>query len=207
MFIYGLFDPAEPDVVRYVGYTTKDAERRLREHVCEARKLKCHRHKWIAKLAVEGRRPGLVVLETLSEGDDWHERERFWIASFDGLVNGTAGGEGLIDPSLEVRGRISAKVSAGLKGNQRRLGVPHSVETKAKIAAGVRASAAYRLGMTARRGLPGRSPTPEARAKLSRAKKGKPRPWTPEWKARVRAAAKRNAAALNAKRWGTEIEA
>jgi hypothetical protein len=204
MFVYGLFDPAEPDVVRYVGYTAKDADRRLREHVRESRKLKCHRHKWVAKLVAEGRRPGLVVLETLSEGDDWHERERFWIASFDGLVNGTAGGEGLIDPSPEVRGRISAKVSAGLKGNQRRLGVAHSAETRAKISASIRASAAHQQAAAEMRGVPGRSPTPEQRAKMSRAKKGKPRPWTPEWKAKVSAAAKRNAAALNAKRWGTE---
>lgn len=51
------------------------------------------------------------------------------------LVNATSGGDGVRDMTPELIARISRKVSAGLKGNQRRKGIPHSAETKARVSA------------------------------------------------------------------------
>jgi hypothetical protein len=74
------------------------------------------------------------------------------------LVNLTEGGEGLTDPSPEVRAQISSKVSLSLKGNQRRKGKLHDDATKALIG---------------KKSL-GRTHTPEAKAKIGASFKGRP---------------------------------
>jgi hypothetical protein len=142
MLVYGLFDPADQTrLVRYVGCTAKTLDYRLGDHVRDGRRARTAaspRGQWLRMLAAAGRRPGIVELEEVT-AKDWVKRERWWIATFGAqLLNGTAGGPGLVGPTDEVRARISVTVSATLKGNQRRCGVPHTAATRAKISAGLR---------------------------------------------------------------------
>lgn len=93
--IYALCEP-DTSEIRYVGKTCFPLEKRLREHLADARRLRNHRDKWIAALSRRGLKPLIVAIEQCS--DDWAERERYWIAHHralsDRLVNSTDGGEG-----------------------------------------------------------------------------------------------------------------
>jgi hypothetical protein len=107
--IYGLRDPTINEI-RYVGYTRGDTARRLWWHLHEAQmRNTCHRHRWLRSLLNQGLKPTIVVLEIVA--DDWKLREKYWIATLPNLVNSTEGSEGLINPSLETRAKISGKVS------------------------------------------------------------------------------------------------
>lgn len=108
--IYGLADPRDGEI-RYVG-KAKDPETRLDLHLCETQlRPKTHRNHWLRKLRREGIRPQLFILEQVPD-THWRESERYWIKRFrDGghkLVNGTEGGEGLHNPTAEVREKIGA---------------------------------------------------------------------------------------------------
>jgi hypothetical protein len=186
--IYGLYDPRErPTRIRYVGYTSNTLANRLAAHIKEAKYKKnvnTHRLHWLRKLAAEGVRPEIILLERV-EGE-WQARERHWIAALAADVNSTAGGEGLIAPTADVRARISARVAEGLMGNQRRKGVLHTDADKAKISEALLNSDKFKAANTAKRGRT-RNLTPEAlacmQAKLSKAKTGVKRaPFTAEAK-------------------------
>lgn len=182
--IYGLYDPrVEPRMIRYVGYSGKGLQSRLREHCAESlQSVTCHRTKWISKLLREGVRPAIIELERV-DASTWQERERHWIATLRSsgkLTNSTDGGEGLINPTKDVRDRIAAKVSVHSKGNQHRKGIPHSDEDRAKISSGLRLSEKAKLSNAARVGRnPHASMTPEQRAakieKIRQSKLGKTR--------------------------------
>lgn len=189
--IYGLYDPTLEDcTIRYIGYTSKSPNRRLVEHICEsAAKATSHRHKWVRSLLNKGVKPAIVVLESVT-AETWRERECYWIATLasGNLVNGTAGGEGLINPTQDVRDRISKTVSAGLVGNRRRAGIAHTADAKAAISAGVKASQGLAEYYASIRGKPGRPVSDAAKEKIRQAKLGKKRPpMGEEWRANMRA--------------------
>lgn len=176
--IYGLYSSLDDDRrIRYVGYTSKALERRVVEHLSEAKRRRCRRHKWINSIIRSGGSVVGVVLEAC-DADNWQERERAWIErlSANDLVNGTAGGEGLINPTEDVRQRISKKVSQTLVGNQRRAGIPHSPEIRAVLSAKIRSSEAYAASRDAMRGRPGHGLDAAAREKIGASKRGIPRP-------------------------------
>ena len=128
-FIYCLTEPHSGEI-RYVGKSNKPAER-LRHHLKD--KTACHRTVWLAKLSREGSRPIVVPLEECSE-EIWQERERYWIAFLRkngaDLVNGTEGGEGNINPSPEVRAKMSQAKKGKPPPNK---GKQHSAETRARL--------------------------------------------------------------------------
>jgi hypothetical protein len=73
-FIYGLFDPREPERLRYIGRTV-DLDSRLSGHrfngVPRVRD-------WVRQLASEGQRPAMRCIEECST-DEAPAREVFWI--------------------------------------------------------------------------------------------------------------------------------
>lgn len=204
--IYGLYasvDEVGFPLIRYVGYTSKTLKTRLIQHLSEARKgFQSHRCKWIRSVVSKGEFPKILLLETVNE-ENWSERERFWIARFGvRLTNDTAGGDGLINPSIEVRNRISRKVSKLLKGNSRRSGIGHTPETKERISQSLRASAKAREAWNKKRGIP---LTDEAKAKISAAFKGKEK--SESHRAAMRAAAqadKSRSIRMQGVRWATD---
>lgn len=76
--IYGLIDPRTGGV-RYVG-KANSPEQRLRSHIRDARRRNSPVHCWIRKLAENGQRPAITVLEW-ADGD-WRAAERRLIAQF-----------------------------------------------------------------------------------------------------------------------------
>ena len=79
-FIYGIYSPVSFKI-RIVGQSKREPRVRLNEHyshalngrlVCEAECL------WVQELAKRGLRPGIVVLEEVSE-ELLDEREQHWI--------------------------------------------------------------------------------------------------------------------------------
>jgi hypothetical protein len=209
--IYALADPREPNLTRYVG-KTQDTNKRLREHLCEARmgKRRDHRLHWLRKLASCSVEPVISILET-GKGDGWKEAERKWIKHFRDmgarLVNGTDGGEG-VDLTPEIRAKMlaamrspehRAKISAALRRRH------YSLETRAKMSS----SAQNRSPEVQARLLDivcsqerrakllaaniGRHPSAETRAKISASKVGNQymlgRHHTEETRAKLSAAA------------------
>lgn len=148
--IYGLFDPRKPEIIKYVGYTGYTVEFRLPQHIAEANYgKKNHRCNWIRSLLRDGVKPEARVIECVNE-DNWQEREKYWIGEYAATVtNTTEGGEGLVNPSQEVRDRISKtlKESGCSIGNQYRKGIPHSAEDRKKISDGMRNSAKFKEAM------------------------------------------------------------
>lgn len=96
--IYALIDP-DNGHVRYVGKTIYLPERRLTFHINTIPKnAHLPSARWLKKLTASGKRPSITILETVPIGNDWKDRERFWIANFrpnGKLLNLTDGGEGI----------------------------------------------------------------------------------------------------------------
>jgi len=151
-FIYALVDPRDKRI-RYVG-KSNTPKRRLNHHLHD--NWVCHRTNWIKQLLGIGLSPQLIILEEV-EQRIWKERECFWIsllrANGFNLVNSTEGGDGLENPSEEVRHKISVanigrpssrkgkknsaetrkKISEAMKGKQLWLGRKHTPETIEKL--------------------------------------------------------------------------
>lgn len=134
-YIYALIDPRDGQP-RYVGKTI-DPTKRLNGHINPKRKCNCHSANWIRQLVKAGFMPEMKIIEEVKPGDDWKERERFWIQKYQemgySLTNITPGGDGGgyvgRTQSLETREKLrraktgkrfppefGAKVSAARKG-------------------------------------------------------------------------------------------
>lgn len=115
-WIYALCDP-ETGEVRYVG-RTDDIKRRLAIHLSAARSSgpRTHCANWIRSLLLQGKEPDVDVLDYVPV-DQAHHMEREYIALWryligDRLTNLTDGGDGLLNPSPEVRAKMSASAKA-----------------------------------------------------------------------------------------------
>lgn len=111
VFIYALKEPVSEDI-RYIGKTTVDVKKRLRQHCSEARLcLQGHRKNyWLRKLLDQGQEPTIEILDEVPESE-WQAWEaayiQFYLDQGADLVNGTLGGDGMSNPSLETREKIS----------------------------------------------------------------------------------------------------
>src|SRR3990167_761993 len=152
-FIYGLFDPAEPKHIRYVGMTETDPERPYSHYKSTYNPRIVA---WVRRLREQGRGYEVRILESFLAGvarQDICEAECDFIALArqrgDDLLNLTDGGEGgnIWRPTAEERKAISDRLTGHFV----------SPETRAKIGAANRR----------------RIVTPETRAKISAASKGK----------------------------------
>ncbi len=120
--VYALRDPFTGHV-RYVGWSIAPLAR-LRRHMKEARCGTTHKCRWLASLP--GVWPLLHILE--SGFGDPAEPEIRWIAEmrkrgYD-LTNATAGGDGVIDPSPELR-HLRSELARGRRPSE---------ETRQKLA-------------------------------------------------------------------------
>jgi DNA-binding NarL/FixJ family response regulator len=126
--VYGLYDP-RTDALRYIGQTTKTLKQRLWGHVCGhnlARSL--YSARWLAQLRQLGLDPHIWPLAEAGSRKELNVLEMKFIAEArlrgERLTNITDGGEGHSTPhSVETR----AKIAAAHKGR------PKSVETRAKL--------------------------------------------------------------------------
>jgi len=173
--IYALFDPLDPDAIRYIGYA-HNVKKRLNRHLLRAvRSLDpTHKERWICKLIDEERLPSFRILEFLDccRGDKLlAEREQYWIRhareNNHDLTNATDGGEGWSNPSEETRRRISA----ALKDK------PKTAAHRAAVVAARRARNNYAHTQTTRDKLAaaqrGKTLSEETKRKMSAVQKGR----------------------------------
>lgn len=190
--IYALCEP-NTEFVRYVGITRQRLSDRVWQHRKEAERHTgdTHRERWLRKLAREGLKPVALVLEVTEDPI----RERFWIFHFreqgHKLVNSSNGCDGLsrldaesrqmlldsggylahseevkqkianssrerwLDPSYKEK--VGARIKEALLNRER---TPEEIEKHRQVHLGKK----HRLGHTN---------SPEHRAKISEAQKGK----------------------------------
>lgn len=120
--IYALVDPIS-NKMKYVG-KSDNPEKRLKGHISEARHNSgTHRISWLRKLARKNLEPILLILEEVSK-ETWQERERYWISygllAGWPLTNGTEGGEGITNPSNELREKRSKAALGNTYGKGKR---------------------------------------------------------------------------------------
>lgn len=97
-YVYSLSSSENEEVVKYIGYTTQKYGKRLSKHICESKKLKTKKDKWIQNVIKNGYK---IVEEILYESDNIKKlklNEIRFISLFKSvganLKNGTDGGEG-----------------------------------------------------------------------------------------------------------------
>lgn len=105
--IYALVDPRKPSDFRYVGQTSRPAERLRKHRRCDGRDRPTYRGHWIAQLHHEGTQPDLVeILRVQARHKDEAERgtiRRFQAGGYR-LTNGSAGGDGgALNPEIQAR--------------------------------------------------------------------------------------------------------
>lgn len=164
--IYALIDPRTGEC-RYVGKTKARPERRLAQHINDARRKKFEalpRFRWIKSL--QPLAPRILVLEECVRC--WREAEAEWIAVLrrEGarLLNCTNGGEGIegFRHSAETKAKMSAsaiRIAADLELKARRT----QASVAARLSPGVRARQSTALRAAFAR--------PEVKARLSAAQK------------------------------------
>lgn len=123
--IYGLICP-DTGRVRYVG-KANDSVKRYKSHMRDSRGPKGHTpvYCWFRKLASEGKRPGMLVLETVAPEGDWRNAERRLIAEHRALgkmLNVADGGDEPHCPTetRAANGARNAKARDPLVWNVRR---------------------------------------------------------------------------------------
>lgn len=100
--VYTLADP-DTDSVRYVGITTMKLNRRLTQHISEARRetrsWHTYKNRWVRQVLDSGKRP-LIGAVFEGAGPGWQKAEQEWIRQYEAngcrLTNGTEGGAGLV---------------------------------------------------------------------------------------------------------------
>lgn len=151
--VYVLSSKIDPDKIRYVGITKHEsADARLRTHMANTtRNTDAPLYKWMRKYNNE------ILAKVVVSGISWEkacETEICLIAEYKAagceLLNVTAGGEGLFNPSAETRKKISivhkgkkltAETKKMLATHNR--GKQHTQETKEKMSASHRGKTAW----------------------------------------------------------------
>lgn len=190
MKIYTLHDPDTLEV-RYVGFTSKSLEDRIKKHIRCSSEEHTHKSRWIKSIIRNGKIPAILLVENVFT-ENWKERERFWISHFRkagcDLTNSCDGGEGVINPSDEARLKMrAAKVGKKFSEETRskmssaRRGVARTPETRAKIGKAARNRSPETMEKL-RKASTGRIHSDETRQKLSELHKKR----TPEERERIR---------------------
>lgn len=110
VFIYALNDPTRQHLgkTRYVG-KAKNPYERYEWHLDFNHREKTHKANWIRSLLRIGQAPILEILDEVPE-TEWQFWEKEWIRLYRALgfqlTNGTDGGEGLHNPSIDIREKI-----------------------------------------------------------------------------------------------------
>ena len=150
--VYLLLDPRD-STIRYVGIAN-DPTSRLRHHLCDSKKMKTHKDRWIQSLMRLSLLPKLEIVEWSTTPK---ASEIAWIARLKeqgaNLVNSTLGGDGVL-MTEEVRRKIGA--ASSLRTPPNRSGAKLSIETKSLIS----------------KSLTGKKRSEESRSKQSTSRKG-----------------------------------
>ena len=175
--IYSLTDPAT-SLVRYIGFTRKSLEDRLKRHIKESKNTSSrstHKINWIRQLLARG---DLPIISLLENTERYQEREIHWISICKDLTNGTVGGDGRTGPLPESAKIKLRKINAGKTVSEitrKKLSDAHRGRSKSpahiKKLTGLRRTKETRLKMSqARKGKP---LSPEVKEQISKSLKGR----------------------------------
>jgi hypothetical protein len=132
-FVYVLRDP-DTERVRYVGRSIYPFSR-YKSHLRIRTNDNTYRANWIRSLATAGKKPVIEIIQSCPD-DKIYSVEQFWIAYYRAcgspLTNGSDGGSGLLNPTADVRAKMS---SAGRARKATFLGKHHSEEARLKMSA------------------------------------------------------------------------
>lgn len=161
--IYFLSSSADPENIRYIGFTNKKLENRKWCHEYDSTRHDNIRCQWIRSVKANGHSLVIGELET-TDTTNAFECERFWIAQVKNwgfqLVNSNNGGGGKPIRSEEEKKKLSERN----KGNKYRLGKTHTAETRKLISEAHKDKPGGRLGQEV---------LEKTRQKMSLAKLGK----------------------------------
>ena len=127
----------------YVGITRTSLEKRIKAHVSATDRTAFHLA--IKKYGINNFE--FSIIETAADWSDLQEKERYWIKTLGSMApngyNLTQGGDGLVNPSLEVRDKIRraqtgkhATDETKKKMSLSQRGRKHSNESKQKMSLG-----------------------------------------------------------------------
>ena len=108
---YKIYVLTHPDTreIRYVGVTTQaDHMMRYWQHIHSAKTKRTKVAKWIYSLIQQGLKPDMDVVDICGESN-WEEKEKYYIAKFNGLMNQLPGGKGVIVDRTQTSIQRSAK--------------------------------------------------------------------------------------------------
>jgi len=121
-YIYSLKSPITNEVV-YIG-KTKNPEKRLKDHHRIENRIRCRLDRWKLLMSEIGLKANMEILLECNE-NEVNDRERHFIKIFKengyNLLNMTDGGDGLQNPSTEVRKKIGEKSKGRIKTEKTRL--------------------------------------------------------------------------------------
>lgn len=133
--VYYLVDPLTREP-RYIGVSRNPLRRFFQIHLrAEANN---HKEMWIKSLQKMNLEPKLVI-KCWTTDEDARRIERLLIARLPNLTNCTSGGDGLLNPSKEIRKKISENCRRAVTPEKREklrrahLGRKHSLETRQKM--------------------------------------------------------------------------
>jgi len=182
--VYGLASSSD-GVVRYIGQTKRNLSHRLSQHIRVANSgNNTHRSSWIRHVIKSGNCVEIIVI---NDNSTWNLTEietirKYLDSGFD-LVNATSGGDGVRDPSIQVREKI-ANASRGRKASEeqklamsaRMKSFGISKEQREKMLLGVRKAYADRkdeISAKLSAAISGRVLSEETKLKMSSAHLGK----------------------------------
>jgi hypothetical protein len=137
-------------------------------------KINNHRCNWIRKLINEGVLPEICLIE-ITDNDNWQSCERKWIKFYkDSVTNGTEGGEGLSNPSVEIREKISNSNKGKTLGKKKPTRTHEHCLAISKSGKGRKLpplTSEHKQAISV--ALSGKQRTQETKDKISKARKGK----------------------------------
>lgn len=120
-YIYALKNPTTNEVV-YIG-KTKDFKKRLKDHHRIEKRIRSRLDRWKIKMYNLGLKADMEILMICDE-NDVNEQEKSFIKLFKDkgvdLLNMAEGGDGLQNPSQEVRKKIGEKSKGRIKSKETR---------------------------------------------------------------------------------------
>jgi hypothetical protein len=132
-YIYGLKSSSN-NIIRYIGYS-KNPKARLRSHICESKRLKYYKHKWIQFELLKGNTINMEILRCVKlESINECEIETILLFKSLGakLVNSNNGGKGTYSPIKEVREKMSS-TKKGIKWKEGRVASKLVIENGKKL--------------------------------------------------------------------------
>lgn len=175
IIIYGIYDPNNPELIRYIGKTKKSIKERLSKHIYLSKKgVNRPLNLWIKKLLENNIIPEIVEIER-TDVKNWCDREIYWISHYrnkNKLLNLSDGGGSNLNysPSNDTR----KKISDGNKGKigywkNKKLTDDHKIKI-GKSGLGKKRSETTKKNIS--ESLSGRKLTEEHKLKLSESHKG-----------------------------------